>query len=1022
MITPSRSPRRARGAAASPAAVVGTLLALFAASGWGSGAEVAVAEMAAPGADVAREGRSGPLIVSPVSADSVRAAFWAAGNASPYVRWLEHGRTHEGQPLGYAIVGSREHLADLDGIRAGIADLGDPRRRLRSADLERLRRDLPAVVWMTFSVHGNELSPADVACRLLDQLTAEDLGEDRPIRDSLLVLIDPLRNPDGRERALAGRQQWESRVPVADDQSFHHRELWPGGRGNHYFVDLNRDAWQLSQPETRLRVREISTWQPQVVIDLHEMRSNDTYLFSPPRPPLPPSVSRNLGEWWDRFAHAIALAMSAEHLDYYRGDWHESFEPDRLVSWALHTGAVAMLLEVPGVDGGAVHQPNEAVLTFEETIDRHLLAARAILRTAAHQRRALLDDFRAFREHAVSGGAASSESPIPLCGPVEDHVVWLTGDEGLPVAGAQLEGADREPRATRDLSASLLDGRTRAVVLPPAPNVARLRKAVQILMRQGIEIGITEAAARVRTARDRRGENRNDLTFPAGSYVIDLHQPLGALAATLLDAAPVIDEAALLEERRSLVETGETTFYSYTAWSLPHWADLDVWYVPAPVGARLLNETGSESPPEPPHPARAEGAEAAGNAAEGWSGAHALLLDAADDATAAAAFQLLARGLRLRAASRAFQVGGRGFAAGSLILPIRPELSGAEVERICEQSGAHVVPTVLALTDVGPDLGSRQVATLALPRIALLTGFGVSAQALGRIWHLLDHEMQAPVSLVPIQRISRADLLAYNVIILPDAPAERGPRLREIVGAAGWNRLVDWVSFGGTLILCGESIAAVPRPDEGEARVHIGLRREVLEQIPWLRARRAEEHRSRDLLDLAYGTLQPEDAGWRPEGSSDAPSWGPNLLWALPEAGSPEEILSWDERQRTFAPQGMLMRLQARQEHWLMAGLGKAPAVPVSTRQVYHALGPAEAVARFASRRELCACGLLWPEAARRWEDSGAILRERIGSGQVIAIAGDFKRGSPVLDRVVLNAVLLGPALGARQSESSGVP
>jgi hypothetical protein len=81
---------------------------------------------------------------------------------------------------------------------------------------------------------------------------------------------------------------------------------------------------------------------------------------------------------------------------------------------------------------------------------------------------------------------------------------------------------------------------------------------------------------------------------------------------------------------------------------------------------------------------------------------------------------------------------------------------------------------------------------------------------------------------------------------------------------------------------------------------------------------------------------------------------------------------------------------------------------------VFHALPPASALARFELGDQLCASGLLWPEARERWEGSSAVVRERLGSGQVIALAGDFKRSSPVLDRLVLNAALLGPTFAGR--------
>jgi hypothetical protein len=131
-------------------------------------------------------------------------------------------------------------------------------------------------------------------------------------------------------------------------------------------------------------------------------------------------------------------------------------------------------------------------------------------------------------------------------------------------------------------------------------------------------------------------------------------------------------------------------------------------------------------------------------------------------------------------------------------------------------------------------------------------------------------------------------------------------------------------------------------------------------------------------------------------------------LFHTPGAGAARLLLG--PARAPLSPRGCL-RLDLPREHWLTSGLGAHPAIPVRTRQAYHAWPPARAIARFGAGRDLCASGLLWPEATRRWEVTDTVIQERTGSGQVIAIAGDFERGSPVLDRLLLNAVVLGPTL-----------
>jgi hypothetical protein len=71
-----------------------------------------------------------------------------------------------------------------------------------------------------------------------------------------------------------------------------HNEPWPGGRTNHYFFDLNRDWFAMSQPETQGRIKAVQDWFPLAYVDLHEMGSDATYYFAPEANPYNPYITR----------------------------------------------------------------------------------------------------------------------------------------------------------------------------------------------------------------------------------------------------------------------------------------------------------------------------------------------------------------------------------------------------------------------------------------------------------------------------------------------------------------------------------------------------------------------------------------------------------------------------------------------------------------------------------------------------------------------------------------------------------
>ena len=131
--------------------------------------------------------------------------------------------------------------------------------------------ELPAVAWMAYSIHGNETSGADGALASIFHLIASTDSEVINMLDEMVVIVDPVMNPDGRARFAKNLEQYRGTAPNYDDQALLHTGDWPYGRTNHYYYDLNRDWFYLTQPETQGRVPLINSWRPQILVDGHEM-------------------------------------------------------------------------------------------------------------------------------------------------------------------------------------------------------------------------------------------------------------------------------------------------------------------------------------------------------------------------------------------------------------------------------------------------------------------------------------------------------------------------------------------------------------------------------------------------------------------------------------------------------------------------------------------------------------------------------------------------------------------------------
>ncbi|MBZ5580972.1 MAG: peptidase M14 [Acidobacteriia bacterium] len=430
-----------------------------------------------------------------------------AAAAPTRTKIFEYGQTWEGRKMIYAAVGSEANMRRLPEIQAAIARVADP-RKTPEAEARKILATLPAVVWLSYGVHGNEISSPEAALLTAYHLLAsrnDKMAEG--ILARTLVLIDPLQNPDGRDRFVNYFEQARGLEPDASPLSAEHLEPWPGGRVNHYLFDLNRDWIALTQPEIASQVKALRQWLPLVYVDLHEMGADATYFFSPEADPYNPHLTadqrddlklfgRNNAKWFDQYG-----------FDYYTRDQYDAFYPGYGASWPSYYGSIAMTYEQASVRGLVVRRSDETLLTFRETVRHHFVASVSTLEAAAVNREKLLNDFYKYRVTAIEEG---SKDPV------------------------------------------------KAYILPRGRDASATDKLAGILMEHGVEVQRATAGFR---------EGGRD--YPAGTYLVAMAQPAKRLIRTLLDPDVPMDEQFVKEEeaRRKLRKRSE--IYDVTAWSLP---------------------------------------------------------------------------------------------------------------------------------------------------------------------------------------------------------------------------------------------------------------------------------------------------------------------------------------------------------------------------------------------------------------------------------------------------------------------
>ncbi len=337
-------------------------------------------------------------------ADVIRYMEALATAAPERTRLIRYAESWEGRPLVVLVIGSPERMARLEEVKAGIARLADP-RGLSDAEAETLLAELPVVTALMHGVHGNEISSSGAAMAEAYHLLAAtgDADVDLILSESL-VLIDPMENPDGRNRFVYQNGIAQARWPDEAGVSAEHDEPWPGGRGNHYLFDLNRDLFIQSQPETRGKVDIFLEFRPHIVADLHEMGGDATYFFPPTAPPSNRWYGERQIALMDVFGEAIAGRFDERGFAYFNRDVYDLFYPGYVDMWPMGHGALGMTYEQASARALTLRRSDGDLLTYGDGVLHHFTAAIETALTSARNRGRILRDYLAFRREGIALG------------------------------------------------------------------------------------------------------------------------------------------------------------------------------------------------------------------------------------------------------------------------------------------------------------------------------------------------------------------------------------------------------------------------------------------------------------------------------------------------------------------------------------------------------------------------------------------------------------------------------------------
>lgn len=650
---------------------------------------------------------------------------WA--ETSDRVKLVTYGEDYEGKKLYLLVVSSPENLAALDTHVANLGKLADP-RKMRAGELAEIIDNTPASV-MISTIDTSEASSVEAMQIIAYQLIAGEDARTRRIRDNILTYIIPVENPSARERYVAWYRTAQSNIPKSDPNAAEHTMPWGvGNDANHYLLDPNRDMVPLKLREGRAKVKMIREWRPQLALDIHEMGVDSPFFFPPYPEPYNTNLPNNwLQKWWNIYAQDMRKQFDDNGWLYFSGD---SFGSPFLGMHTLYTqyhGMIGILFEQAAGSGGlVVERQNGTLLTLRDRVQHHVTGMMSYLDTTVTNRRDLHRDFHEFFKSSMNGVPGVSQ---------------------------------------------------KAYIFPPNEDPHKMAEFIDSLLAHGVEVERATQSFSVNQARGYYSNSASRQTFPAGSYIVSLRQPLSRLANALLEKEP----------HHSI-----PVFYDISVWALPYQYGIEGYWVDA--APQLSSEPVTE-------PLKLQGSVAGGRAGVAYVWPYRGALDAA------AAYSLAEKGVNLYLHPGPFTIAGVSYKA-AFMAPIQQNAESLHelVVAVAAEYPVRVQAVSTSYSSAGSDLGSGVLRPVGKPAVAVVTREGTNLNAWGSFHYFFDQMYRLPFTPITIETLTEADLRRYNTIIIPDGGQTvgrggvRGKPYKWYFRDEGAKHLKTWVEQGGTLI------------------------------------------------------------------------------------------------------------------------------------------------------------------------------------------------------------------------------
>lgn len=649
-----------------------------------------------------------------------------AANSSSMMQLKQYGETNEGRPLLLAFISSPENIRNLESIRQNNIKLAN-----LSKDKTANEDNAPAIVWLSYNVHGNEPSSSEAAMMTLFALVNPANSKTKEWLKNTVVVIDPCINPDGRDRYVNWFNSAVGKNNNVNNMAREHREPWPQGRTNHYNFDLNRDwAWQ-TQVESRERLKVYLSWMPEVHVDFHEQGINEPYYFAPAAEPFHEVITA-----WQREFQNIIGKNNAKYFDennwlYFTKIRFDLFYPSYGDTYPLFNGSIGMTYEQGGINAGlGVLTDDGDTLTLLDRVTHHYTTSLSTIEAASLNAGRLIKEFHKYFDNAVTSGMGEYKSFVIKYKPADEQ---------------------------------------------------RYYKLLELLDKNGIQYSPYSGSSK---GYNYETGKEGSFTGNPGDLLISSYQPRGAMVQVLF------------EPRSKLVDS---VTYDITAWSLPYVYGLTAFASKEKLQG-IFQPTSSSYISERTVSIK----ETNYGYVMPWLGVR----------SARTAGQLLQKGIVLRYAETPFEINGKKFERGSIIILKTSNKANSQnfwqtVRRIAYDNNIQLEPVSSGMVDKGVDFGGDLVHPIKAPRVVMFTGDAVSTSAAGGIWSFFEQELDYPLTQINVTDFSRIDWNEVDVLIMPDG------NYRFLNEKESADDFKSWIRRGGRVIALEGAMAQLAKAEIG---------------------------------------------------------------------------------------------------------------------------------------------------------------------------------------------------------------